>query len=606
MKHWLSLAAVAALACAQAQTPIAWSELDLARPELKSVAEAVARGDDTAAGEALLAHWRARKDAREAWAKAKGRKPSDFDRRLADDALEHRFFAHKGYQPSYFYGKDIDWTYWPVKANELRWQLHRHKWFIPLLKVYADTGDARYFTAWRDQWADWRKKNPFPSKTAADRENERFAWRALEISDRLNGLPQQLALAVHAPEFTPADLRVALGDVVRHGELVRKRRAAEGNHLLFEMRRLLGVSTAFPELKATARWRANAIRTLKEEIFKQVYPDGVQFELDLGYHTGAYALFRDSINLAPEAFTAEERLHVARMAAFGDDLFFPDGEHPYFADTHALGPKRRNMFDSAKKEFPKLFERPVFASRAYPNGGFYVLREGSPEDGAMVVLKAGPPAEWHNQPDNGTFSYWRKGRDFFPDAGSYVYGGADTEADRAAFRATRAHSTLTLNGENIAIDKHRIAFDESDKAFASRLLKWETKKGTTTVAVETPSYPGLTHRRTMTLAPGGTLTVDDVAEGAATGLVEVRFCLAPGANPVRQPDGSWRTRFPDGNGIRLSFKGEGWEADVEPGWRSRFHAKKEPRPILRLRRTKTSAASLRLRTRITPLAQPNA
>ena len=35
------------------------------------------------------------------------------------------FFVHKGYQPSYNYGKDINWQYWPVQDNELRWQLHR-------------------------------------------------------------------------------------------------------------------------------------------------------------------------------------------------------------------------------------------------------------------------------------------------------------------------------------------------------------------------------------------------------------------------------------------------------------------------------------------------
>lgn len=586
MKPWLSLAAIAAAACAWAQTPLAWSALDLARPDLRPVAEAVARGDEAAAGEALLAHWRGRADARAAWSKAKG-KLSAFDRRLADDALEHRFYAHEAYQPSHFYGKDIDWTHWPVKANELRFQLHRHKWFLPLLHTHAATGDDRYFAAWRDQWADWRRKNPYPATTAAARENARFAWRALEISDRLNGLPRQLALAVHAPAFTPADLRVALGEIVRHGGLVWEKRSARGNHLLFEMRRLLGAATDVPELKATAQWRADAIRTLKEELPKQVYPDGVHYELDLGYHISAHTLFRDAIALAPDAFTPEERLRVARMAAFADDLFFPDGEHPYFADTHALG-KRRRALEPAKRDFPDLFARP-FASRAYPHGGFYVLREGSPEGGAMAVLKAGPPAFWHNQPDNDTFSYWRRGRDFFPDAGSYVYGGPDTKADREAFRATRAHSTLTLDGK--------------DNAPGSRLLAWKVTDGATTVTIETPAYPTLAHRRTLTLVPGGALTVDDVAEGSATGRVDVRFCLAPGADPVRLPDGTWRTRFPDGNDITLTFPdAEGWEATVEPGWRSRFHGKKEPRPVLCLRRTKTNTAPLRLRTRIAPIA----
>ena len=55
------------------------------------------------------------------------------ERQWADDALEHTFYVHDGYQPSFNYGKDIDWTYWPVKDNELRWQLHRHKWTSVML-----------------------------------------------------------------------------------------------------------------------------------------------------------------------------------------------------------------------------------------------------------------------------------------------------------------------------------------------------------------------------------------------------------------------------------------------------------------------------------------
>ena len=566
-----------------------WARLDLSRPGLRPVAEALAKGDEAAADAALLAYWRGRPDAQKAWAKATSRAPSAFDRRLADDALEHRFYAHEAYQPSYFYGKDIDWTYWPVKANELRWQLHRHKWFLPLLRVCAATGDARYFAAWRDQWADWRAKNPWPPRTPAERENARFAWRALEISDRLSGLPRQLALAVNVPACAPADLKAALAEIDRHAALVWERRADKGNHLLFEMTRLLGAADACPELKAAPVWRANALRTLKEELRRQVYPDGVQYELDLGYHLSAYKLFRDALRLAPDAFDADDRARVARMAAFADDLFFPDGEHPYFADTHSLAGRRR-LLDDARKTFPEAFDRPAFASRAYPDGGFYVLREGDPETGTMVVLKAGPAAFWHNQPDNGTFSYWRAGRDFFPDAGSYLYGGPDTEAARNAFRATKAHTTLTL--------------DDRDNAPGSRLLRWRADAAGSAVAVETPAYPGLAHRRTLELAPGGALTVRDEAIGPTTGGVAVRFALAPGADPVRLPDGSWRTRFPDGNDIRLAFPGaEGWEATVEPGWRSRRHGKKEARPILVLRKAKAGPGPIALVTQIEPFAE---
>ncbi|WP_195207264.1 heparinase II/III family protein [Bacteroides clarus] len=35
--------------------------------------------------------------------------------------MQHIFFVHNGYQPSCNYGKDINWQYWPIRDNEVRW-----------------------------------------------------------------------------------------------------------------------------------------------------------------------------------------------------------------------------------------------------------------------------------------------------------------------------------------------------------------------------------------------------------------------------------------------------------------------------------------------------
>lgn len=48
-----------------------------------------------------------------------------------------------------------------------------------------------------------------------------------------------------------------------------------------------------------------------------------------------------------------------------------------------------------------------------------------------MVVKAGPKAFWHCQPDNGTFELWFNGKNLFPDSGAYVYageGGSDAVA----------------------------------------------------------------------------------------------------------------------------------------------------------------------------------
>src|SRR5690606_3249801 len=64
-----------------------------------------------------------------------GKKLSKDNQEKADKWLEHLFYVHKGY--GYFdYGKDIDWQHWPVKDNEVRWQLHRNYWWIPMGLAY--------------------------------------------------------------------------------------------------------------------------------------------------------------------------------------------------------------------------------------------------------------------------------------------------------------------------------------------------------------------------------------------------------------------------------------------------------------------------------------
>lgn len=103
-----------------------------------------------------------------------------------------------------------------------------------------------------------------------------------------------------------------------------------------------------------------------------------------------------------------------------------------------------------------------------------------------MTLKAGPPAFWHCQPDNGTFELYIKGRNFFPDAGSYVYGGGDKEVlkERDWFRQTMVHKTLTLNNANL---------DSTD----TKCLLWQPNPDLDKLVLENPSYKGLTHRRSV-------------------------------------------------------------------------------------------------------------
>ena len=98
--------------------PKAFELLDLNRKGLEKVKKEYEKGKLESAAKHLLTYYRTRTNFTHPDLNLKEISVNATEQKWADDALKHVFFAHKGYQPSYFYGDNIDWTYWPVKDNE--------------------------------------------------------------------------------------------------------------------------------------------------------------------------------------------------------------------------------------------------------------------------------------------------------------------------------------------------------------------------------------------------------------------------------------------------------------------------------------------------------
>src|SRR5690606_12150661 len=177
--------------------------LNLDYPGLGKVKELVTKKKYDQASKALLSYYKKRTDIRhpeynkEDKGRFFGKKLSKDNQEKADKGLEHLFYVHKGY--GYFdYGKDIDWQHWPVKDNEVRWQLHRNYWWIPMGLAYWSSGDEKYAQEWVAQYMDWVKKNP----KGLSKDNDRFAWRPLEVSHRIQEQTAMFNMFVTSPHFT--------------------------------------------------------------------------------------------------------------------------------------------------------------------------------------------------------------------------------------------------------------------------------------------------------------------------------------------------------------------------------------------------------------------
>ena len=586
-----------------------FSLLSLSSPALEKVDSAVKAGNEKLAAELLLDYYKTRAEVKCPYLDVSAEPISKDEQKWADDALEHKFFVHAAY-PSYFYGDDIDWTFWPVKDNELRWQLHRTKWWIPLAKAYRDSGDEKYAREWTAEYLDWMRKNPLTEQARdkdgdmSEADNVFFAWRPLEVSDRLLRQITQFKLFLNSPCFTPEFLLAFLENYHRHAAYLSTHYTAKGNHLLFESMRMLGASVFFHEFADAPSWKAQAIDILNREIDKQVYKDGVQNELDPHYHLECIDIFFKSLALCDanglrNEFPQSYINTIHNMMQVTCNMMYPDGLLPIFSDCRLSDASRiRKLALPWSKVFPEdSYLRyvatggqegslPDHLSKAFPYGGFYVLRDGWDMEATVVNIKAGPKGEWHNQPDNGTFEYWHKGRNFFPDSGSYIYGGdAEVMRQRNWFRQTRVHNTVTLE------DRTYVTRD-------SKMEKWDDK-GSVTVVNE--PYEGFVHRRSFTLLADGSLRIRDEISGSASGPVQVHFNLLP-CELECSGTGSVRTCFSDGGNISITTRASA-PATMKfyEGWTSPVYKEKIQRPSYAVVAEKKAGRKLVFDTLIVPV-----
>lgn len=573
-----------------------FSLLNLNYPGLEQVKALHEEGNDADAAKALLEYYRGRTNVKHPEVDLSNVKISNQDQQWADDALKHTFFVHKGYQPSYNYGEDINWQYWPVQDNELRWQLHRHKWFSPMGRAYRVSGDEKYAKEWVNQYMDWIIKNPLVKMNKAEYEmvsdgeikgaveNVRFAWRPLEVSHRLQDQTGQFLYFKDSPHFTPEFLTEFLVNYHKHALHILANYSDKGNHLLFEAQRMIYAGAFFPEYKEAEGWRKSGIDVLNKEISIQVYEDGGQFELDPHYHLAAINIFCKALYMADangfrNEFPQTYLDTIESMIVFYMNICFPDYSNPCFSDAK-LGDKKAEMrnYRDWRKLFPKNEQIKYFAtegkqgkqpenlSKAFKTSGFYTFRNSWGMDATAMVVKAGPQGFWHCQPDNGTFELWFNGKCIFNDSGAYVYAG-DSEVMKLRnwFRQTNVHNTLTLDNKNLETTESVCKY-------------WNGEGDVQVLVTENPSYAGLTHRRTVFFVDNTYFVLVDEAHGDAAGNVNLHYQLAKGKVNLDTKNMQAVSEYEGNSNVKLGcFSEKSLKMEREEGWQSTDYRKRGKR-----------------------------
>lgn len=526
-----------------------------------------------------------------------GKIANENDIKTADNALKHIFVGQPAYPP-HFCGDDIDWGTRPVPDNEWVWQLNRMSFWGSMARAYWHTGDEKYAKEWAYQLLDWTRKNP-------NDEQHKHAWRSIEAGIRGNGWTSHFQYFLDSPNFTPEVLTAFLNSCYDHASYLMTVYRSKSNWGLMEAEGLAFIALTFPEFKDSEKWLTEAIRRLNNEIDLQVYPDGHQRELAMGYHLGCIEWFIRTYDFArmngrTNAFPASYEHKVQKMCEVPMKLCHPDGTNQQFGDAWAGKPSQhQKKFQEWAERFNrqdflylatngKKGKKPDSTAFALPYSGLYSMRSSWNKGAICLILKCGPDGGGHSQPDNGTFELSAGGRNLMPDAGSYIYSG-DPES-RAWFRQTKVHQTLTLKGENSKYDP--------------KLVLWKPGKTNDILVVENQSYENLKHRRSVFFIDKRYFIVVDEAIGKGTGDVDIHFQLAPGAGDAvsNRDNFSVHSNFTEGwNVLVQTLSQPGLELSEEEGQVSFIYTKKEPRPAFRYRIAKTQQdANVRFVTLVAP------
>ena len=381
----------------------------------------------------------------------------------ADSILAHKFSLQGFRKAVHDFWPRIDWSCNPMDKGETKtveWnaKLNRCFHFSPLINAYWQTGDDKYARELAGQMNAWIEDNPVLLFRSGNGPYH-YAWETLNTGIRLhNTWPEALFSCLDSPSFTDEIIVNIMKSNVEHVRHLQ-RWPSQGNWLTAESYGVYVAGLMFPEFKDAKSWRLYAINKLHKQLSEEVYPDGVQYELALGYNTwtlneflGAYE--KALLNRMDGEFPDDYKNLLEKMYAYLMKVSMPDGMAFAMNDAgnqnvrallvkgYQLFPHRGDFIHAAlggAKDFPKP-ERDSFGMHW---AGHYVMRSGWTKNDNVMLMDAGPWGKGHQHEDKLTLSLYANGHLWLPDGGCTMY---DHSRWRAYQLLTRAHNSVLIDG----------------------------------------------------------------------------------------------------------------------------------------------------------------
>ena len=465
-----------------------------------------------------------------------------------------------------------------VGDHKVIWELNRHQYFITLGRAYWLTGDEIYAQTIADHLASWMNANP--PKTGVN-------WASsLEVSFRAMAWVWALHFLRDSRHLTPSLFRRVLAFLDLHARHVAGHLStyfSPNTHLTGEALGLFVLGTALPQLGAAAEWKRVGRAVLEEYLPKHIRADGTYVEQSLYYHRYTLDIFLQAVVLARRVGSPMRSIESRLQSAIEHAMYLtrPDGTFPLIGDDdggellpideHAtndfrgaigvgaavfdradfsaiackpseellwlLGPAGVSAFDGL------IPESPANASRAFVDGGYYVMRDDWSASSNFLAIDAGPHGFMnggHAHADALSIDVVAHGRSIVTDPGTFCY--SSDLATRNRFRSTAAHNTISIDG--------RSSSELGDGAFqwgrvaSTQVTRW----------ISTPSFDlfegshdgfmrlasPARHERTVLYLKGRYWVIRDRIVSEGDHDVAVYFHCAAGTDAISEADGSIR------------------------------------------------------------------
>lgn len=446
---------------------------------------------------------------------------------------------------------------------------------ITILLVASSRGiDARRSKAFaKDALLGWIDRNPFltgPNYLSA-----------MECGLRIPVLFHGLKLLA---DLTNDEVNKISRTIYEHAWWVSRRLSlytSLGNHTVCECIGLLFAGALFRNILEGKAWLTRATQLLAQELSHQVHGDGGPAEHSFAYHRFVLDLYWLAVSFLEKnrlSDCAGWKPHLLRGESFLASFKDISGQRPSIGDSddgYAVAPGLAPVRGISESEPAGV--------HTFPVSGYTVVREAD----FLLTFDHGPlgmpPLYNHGHADALAVTLSKNGKPFFVDPGTYRYNGVPEW--RKYFKGTRAHNTVTVDGEDQAVQETGFVWS---RPFKAELTRNEKTGESHVLEAGHNGYRRLKapveHRRSVPFFGNSHFLILDTFSGAGKHDFELNYHLHPEVHTQRQ-DGWWRLQNGDAIVFIRMLKGHDFvscsgQDDPPFGWYSPAYGVKEKSGVL--------------------------